>query len=87
MGMSTEKWLSIEPVRIDIRELIPTQDVKPEWVEAKKYNPMSSYCGDPYPHVVKYDGKLYISDGHHRIASWLLSSKRMRWVRIYDPAI
>jgi hypothetical protein len=67
LGISTEKWRIVHPQRVRISTLTPTNDTYGPWVEEKFDCPWSSYCGDPYPHVVVYHRLWYIQDGHHRI--------------------
>lgn len=64
MGFTTADWLRVPLIMLPLIELIPTQDVIPELLQG----PDTSYCGDKYPHIVKWEGKTFINDGHHRIA-------------------
>lgn len=61
LGMTTTKWLTVPVVEVEIEKLTPCQDHL-----ADNWTPGASFCNDPHPHVVGYNGKLYLSDGHNR---------------------
>lgn len=70
-GMTTQRWVAevpVEPVRIS--ELTATQ---PGVLLHALFNdspvPVS---GDQLPHVVAFDGRFYLEDGHHRAVRVLL---------------
>jgi hypothetical protein len=61
------------PITVDPATLHPTQRfaVIDRLVALNAGHPAEG--PDPYPHVVDYDGTLYIHNGHHR---WLLALMR-----------
>lgn len=64
--MSTAKWMTMPPHRVDVARLTPTQDVAIDlWPDRR---PMDVACRDPYVHVVQLGSVLYLEDGHHRVA-------------------
>lgn len=65
-GLTTAKWLEIEPSYVYLPLTLPTQGTNPCWVARKRLDRESSHIGDPYPHVVVVDGLMLVEDGHHR---------------------
>jgi len=63
LGMCTDDWLKIEPQEVDIHALIPCQEHLSDEILPEGH----SFCGDKIIHVVHFEDKKYISDGHHRI--------------------
>lgn len=64
-GMTTRRWMLEVPVhRVPLHDLVATQDgiFLAPLIDAE----VSSHCGDPYPHVRLWKGRLHLSDGHHR---------------------
>ena len=69
-------------VEIPIARLIATQPyVNPDFRDAAK-----KIKGDGFdlPAVVKYDGRYYVADGHHRLMSAAVEGKACSPVRLYD---
>jgi hypothetical protein len=62
--MSTATWRQVPPVAVDPREIVPTQGE----VMADRMLAGGTVCGDVYPHVVRFAGRLWLDDGHHRVA-------------------
>lgn len=68
-GLSTATWMQIEPEWVHWRDLITTQG----------YVSIPALLGqvpphgvDPFPHVVEWDGRLYLEDGHNRVVRNIL---------------
>jgi hypothetical protein len=67
-GMTTTRWKTeIVPELVEIRELIATQPGLLLAALATGWD-KTPIGGDPIPHVIAYDGNLYLEDGHHRVA-------------------
>lgn len=63
-GMTSEKWLSVYPKVVKIKDLIATQDGVYLEPIIRRTPPVG---GDQYPHIIIWQGKLYLEDGHHRV--------------------
>jgi hypothetical protein len=84
MNMTTKLWLSIPVQKVCISDLIFSQThVSIEGVLNAKAKG-SSFCGDSYPHVINYQGKLFLNDGHCRITMKLLNGETHTEVRILN---
>src|SRR5688500_13881279 len=79
-GMTTERWLLIPLRRVALATLIPSHGTREEWVKG----PSTSWCGDPHPHVVVWQGRSYLSDGHHRVARARRQGHKTMWVRVLE---
>lgn len=65
MGMTTERWMQLPVHELAVASLTPTQsttNLRPG------HGPNEATCADPYIHVLRLGGALYIQDGHHRLA-------------------
>jgi hypothetical protein len=71
-GLTSQTWLE-QPIQyFMIRDLILTQNgVLFEDV----FKPGEPFGGDIYPHVVIYDHKCYLEDGHHRVIQSLIKAQ------------
>lgn len=78
--MDTEAWRQIRPCLVRIDRLHPAQDGL-TWQGLFAVEP---YAGDRFPHVVRWDGQLHISDGHHRIARAALRGHRWVLARVLE---
>jgi hypothetical protein len=82
---STKEWMKLPTTSIPLNGLITTQatlGVVPLVRSVLGYP--STGCVDQVPHVVYYGGRLWISDGHHRIAARMLRNKKVMNVRLFD---
>jgi hypothetical protein len=81
-GLSTRSWLLI-PVRdVLIGDLVATQDGI--YLEPLIRERDSSWCGDPWPHVVAWRGHLYLEDGHHRVIRAALAGRIRVEARVFS---
>lgn len=69
-GLTTERWRREVPIElVELRHLTLTQ--RHLYVDALLgYEGVPD--GDAYPHVVSFDGKLYLEDGHTRVVREVL---------------
>ena len=81
-GMSSQKWLDV-PVRIVcVDTLIATQ--LHLYLKDLINPPKRSFSGDEHPHVVHYDGKWYLEDGHHRVVRAYLGGENCVAARVLE---
>ncbi len=62
-GMTMKQWAEIPPRPVRLDQLITT---KRELGLDRLLAEDSTFYGDLFPHVVQWDGKLYLEDGVHR---------------------
>lgn len=62
-GMSSMTWLSVPAELVPLRALIMTQ---PGILFSALLSPGLPVGGDLLPHVIDWQGALYLEDGHHR---------------------
>jgi hypothetical protein len=79
-GMTTDRWLRLPPRQVALSDLYATQDGV---YLAPLIDPgPSSHCGDPLPHVRLWNGRLYLSDGHHRAVRAALNGQQTLEARV-----
>jgi Arc/MetJ family transcription regulator len=67
--MTSAKWLMVPTRLVRIDELIATQPgIYFHGLSAERH-----VGGDELPHVIEWDGELYLEDGHHRAVRARLS--------------
>lgn len=80
-GMTSEKWLSVLPRTVNMHNLILTQD-------GIYFKPLLETVvpvgGDYLPHVVIWNKKLYLEDGHHRVMKLALNNIWRVQARVLD---
>jgi hypothetical protein len=78
-GLTSERWIAEVPLfNMLFDELILTQDGV--YFEKLFYiGPMQ----DPYPHVVFYQGKFFLEDGHSRVCRAALQGADYMLMRVY----
>ena len=62
-GMTTRDWALIPPRQVRMDTLVTT---KRELALDALLADDSTFYGDLFPHVVNWDGQLYLEDGVHR---------------------
>ena len=67
-GMTTARWIDEVPVtNVWLHQLTLTQTGVRIAPLFRYLTDEHTWSGDKYPHVVQYDGELYLEDGHHRV--------------------
>ena len=80
-GMSNADWGRIPPQQVRLDWLTTTQKTLDlETLLAED----STYFGDLFPHVVKWQQELYLEDGLHRALRTALHSRSVMYARILD---
>jgi hypothetical protein len=79
INMTTQKWLAVAPTPVHIPDLIATQ---PGLMLHALTGRATTHCGDPIPHVISWQGSLYLEDGHHRAARHLLAGNTTMTARV-----
>ena len=75
-GMNSERWQTLEPRWVAVRDLVFTQhSIDMLDVMRILQGTLESYSGDQYPHVVLWQGTMYLEDGHHRVAAALIEGR------------
>ena len=62
-GLSTKDWAMIPPRQVRLDTLVTT---KRELALDRLLAEDSTFYGDLFPHVVQWEGGLYLEDGLHR---------------------
>jgi hypothetical protein len=76
-GMTTDQWKQIQPRPVELEKLRFTQQgVYIAALLDVHHGRHKPYSGDTYPHVVDYDGRLWIEDGNTRVICAILSGHR-----------
>jgi hypothetical protein len=68
-GMSSQRWLTLPATTVAIAELVATQ---PGVLFQALLEPGEPVGGDPLPHVIHWQGRMYLEDGHHRVTRALI---------------
>lgn len=86
IGMTTDLWAQQPLTVVNIVDLIWTQDDVSllSVIDALLGKP--NYAGSDVPLVVRYEGKLWLEDGHHRIAAAVIRGETQTMVRILDKS-
>jgi len=77
--MTSQKWLDVPVVEVPIKELIATQRGVYFHALVDDFNHL---FGDPYPHVILWEGEYYLEDGHHRVVKQALKGAHSVSVRL-----
>jgi hypothetical protein len=78
-GMTSAKWLEVYPRLVNIGNLTMTQDGIYFKALLEKNTPVG---GDPYPHVVCWNGTSFLEDGHTRVVRALINGLTMIKARV-----
>lgn len=80
-GMTTALWKLLPIEQVELEGLVFTQHHL--WTLAM-VNPGLSFTEDTYPYLVKYGGRYYVEDGHHRVVKAILTNVMTVQARVYD---
>ena len=78
-GRTMKEWADIPPRPVRLDQLITT---KRELGLDRLLAEDSTYYGDLFPHVVQWEGKLYLEDGVHRALRAALQQRNSLHVRV-----
>jgi Arc/MetJ family transcription regulator len=80
-GLSSRDWAKVPPRQIRLDQLITTKSVLDlRSLLAKD----STFYGDLFPHVVQWQGELYLEDGVHRALRAALHQRIVVHARVLD---
>ena len=82
-GLSMKQWSQIPPRPVRLDQLITT---KRELALDRLLAEDSTFYGDLFPHVVEWEGKLYLEDGVHRALRAALQQRTSIHARVYVMA-
>ncbi|GLU47071.1 type II toxin-antitoxin system VapB family antitoxin [Nocardiopsis ansamitocini] len=82
-GLSTGAWAQIAPCQVRLDELVTTKaNLDLQHLLAKD----STFFGDLFPHVVRWEGQLYLEDGLHRALRAALQQRATMAARVFETA-
>jgi len=79
-GLTLKQWSEIPPRPVRLDQLITT---KRELALDKLLAEDSTFYGDLFPHVVQWNGALYLEDGLHRALRAALQQRNQIHARVY----
>ena len=80
-GAGPAEWAALPPRQVRLDQLVTTKRTLD--LEAL-LDEQSTFFGDLFAHVVKYDGVLYLEDGLHRALRTALHGRAVLHARILD---
>jgi Arc/MetJ family transcription regulator len=78
-GYTLKQWADIPPRPVRLDQLVTT---KMEMALDKVLAEDSTFYGDLFPHVVQWEGDLYLEDGLHRALRAALQQRHQIHVRV-----
>ncbi|MBM7796101.1 Arc/MetJ family transcription regulator [Pseudoglutamicibacter cumminsii] len=80
--MTTSRdWAGVPPRQVRLADLVTTKD---KLDLAQLLSEDSTFYGDLFPHVVKYEGEMYLEDGLHRALRTALYRREVMHARVLD---
>ena len=79
-GMTPKQWAAIPPRPVRLDQLVTT---KRELALDRLLADDSTFYGDLFPHVVEWEGKLYLEDGVHRALRAALQQRTSIHARVH----
>ena len=80
-GLSAKEWAKIPPRQVRLDELVTTKDTLQL---AALLDEDSTFYGDLFAHVVKWQGDLYLEDGLHRAVRAALQQRQVLHARVLE---
>ena len=80
-GLSLKEWSQIPPRPVRLDQLVTT---KRELALDRLLAEDSTFYGDLFPHVVQWQGGLYLEDGLHRALRAALHQRLVLHARVLD---
>ena len=80
-GLTLREWAQVPPRSVRLDELVTT---KRELALDRLLADDSTFYGDLFPHVVSWQGNLYLEDGLHRALRAALQQRGAIHVRVYE---
>ena len=80
-GLSLKDWADIPPRTVRLDQLITT---KRELALDRLLAEDSTFYGDLFPHVVNWQGAMYLEDGLHRALRAALQQRQTMHARVLD---
>ncbi|MDQ6874886.1 MAG: type II toxin-antitoxin system VapB family antitoxin [Actinomycetota bacterium] len=79
-GLTLKQWAAIPPQQVRLDELITTtREMGLDRLLAED----STFYGDLFPHVVEWEGQLYLEDGVHRAMRAALQQRNVIHARVH----
>jgi len=79
-GLGLREWAQIPPHAVRLDQLITT---KGELALDRLLADDSTFFGDLFPHVVEWQGEMYLEDGVHRALRAALQQRNVIHARVY----
>ncbi|RJQ80483.1 type II toxin-antitoxin system VapB family antitoxin [Pseudonocardiaceae bacterium YIM PH 21723] len=80
-GLSTRDWSKVPPRQAALKDLVTTTKVLQL---DRLLSEDSTFYGDLFPHVVQWNGELFLEDGLHRAVRAALQQRTVLHVRIFE---
>lgn len=78
---TSREWGAVSPRQVRLDRLITTQRMLDL---STLLGEDSTFYGDLFPHVVKWNGELYLEDGVHRALRSALQRRAVMYARVLD---
>lgn len=79
--LSPRQWATIPPSQVRLDHLVTTKDTLQL---ATLLDEASTFYGDLFAHVVRWQGELYLEDGLHRALRTALRQRSVLHARVHD---
>lgn len=79
--VTTGDWATVPPRQVRLEDLVTTKSTLDL---AALLAEDSTFYGDLFPHVVRYQGTLYLEDGLHRAVRTALHHRAIMHARVLD---